>query len=179
MRFVLLMLLSLLLAGPAAADAPWLRVDTNRGILLVIQGEQTLLEISGIAIGRGGASPLHTANDGTTPLGHFRIAWINTDSPYHLFFGFDYPNWDQAFEGFSKGLIDEPTLLRISHALGHGLVPPQDTALGGHIGIHGLGEGDLKVHRRFNWTEGCVAVSNEQIDRLANWVTIGTQVVIE
>jgi murein L,D-transpeptidase YafK len=179
MRSGLLMLLSLVLAGPAAADVPWLLVDTGRGILSVIQDEQTLLEIDGIAIGRGGASPLHTANDGTTPLGQFRIAWINTDSPYHLFFGFDYPNWDQTFEAYSRGLIDTPTLLRISHALGRGLVPPQDTALGGGIGIHGVGKGDPKVHQRFNWTEGCVAISNEQIDQLANWVTIGTYVVIE
>lgn len=179
MRFCLLVFLSLLLAGPAAADAPWLRVDTNRRTLSVIQDEKTLLQIDDIAIGRGGPSRLHTANDGTTPLGRFQIAWINADSPYHLFFGFDYPNWDQAFEAFSNGVIDESTLLRISHALGRGRLPPQDTALGGNIGIHGLGNGDLKVHQSFNWTEGCVAVSNEQIDQLAGWVTIGTFVVIE
>jgi L,D-peptidoglycan transpeptidase YkuD (ErfK/YbiS/YcfS/YnhG family) len=50
--------------------------------------------------------------------------------------------------------------------------------LGGAIGIHGIGGGSPDVHRRFHWTEGCVAVSNEQIERLAELVGIGTRVVI-
>jgi hypothetical protein len=56
--------------------------------------------------------------------------------------------------------------------------PPQNTALGGAIGIHGIGGGSPDVHHRFHWTEGCVAVSNEQIERLAELVGIGTRVVI-
>jgi murein L,D-transpeptidase YafK len=178
MRVSALLVLTLLITGPARAEI-WVEVDTEGGLLSVLHGDEVMMAIEDIAIGRGGPSPIHAANDGTTPLGHYRIAWVNTDSMYHLFFGLDYPNWDDAFEGFSSGLIDEPTLLRISHALGRGLVPPQDTPLGGHIGIHGIGNGDPRVHRSFNWTEGCVAVSNEQIEQLANWISVGTRVVIK
>jgi L,D-peptidoglycan transpeptidase YkuD (ErfK/YbiS/YcfS/YnhG family) len=56
--------------------------------------------------------------------------------------------------------------------------PPQNTILGGAIGIHGIGNGDPEIHKRFHWTEGCVAVTNEQIERLAELVDIGTRVVI-
>jgi L,D-peptidoglycan transpeptidase YkuD (ErfK/YbiS/YcfS/YnhG family) len=38
--------------------------------------------------------------------------------------------------------------------------------------------GDEKIHGRFNWTEGCIAVTNEQIDELAQWVGIGTLVSV-
>ncbi|QHC51857.1 murein L,D-transpeptidase [Billgrantia tianxiuensis] len=55
---------------------------------------------------------------------------------------------------------------------------PHTTSLGGLIGIHGLGRGDPDVHRNFDWTEGCVAVSNEEIRALDPWLRIGTRVVI-
>ena len=56
--------------------------------------------------------------------------------------------------------------------------PPQDTALGGYIGIHGTGDGDLRIHSEYNWTNGCIALTNEQIDRLLDWVRVGTPVEI-
>ncbi len=34
------------------------------------------------------------------------------------------------------------------------------------------------MHRDFNWTHGCVALTNEQIDRLLQRVGLGTRVVI-
>jgi hypothetical protein len=59
-----------------------------------------------------------------------------------------------------------------------GRLPPQNTALGGRIGLHGLGRGDPKVHQQFNWTNGCIALTNEQIDQLLTWVGKGTRVSI-
>jgi lipoprotein-anchoring transpeptidase ErfK/SrfK len=34
------------------------------------------------------------------------------------------------------------------------------------------------VHRDFNWTNGCVALTNEEIEELLQWVKIGTAVEI-
>ena len=59
-----------------------------------------------------------------------------------------------------------------------GRPPPQDTALGGYIGIHGVGAGDPAVHEDFNWTEGCVALTDAQIDALLRHITVGTAVEI-
>jgi lipoprotein-anchoring transpeptidase ErfK/SrfK len=41
-----------------------------------------------------------------------------------------------------------------------------------------VGEGSVAVHEQYNWTNGCVALTNDQIDRLARWVKIGTPVEI-
>ena len=57
-------------------------------------------------------------------------------------------------------------------------MPPQQTALGGHIGIHGIGAGDPRIHEDFNWTSGCIALTNAQIDDLAGWVRLGMRVVV-
>jgi hypothetical protein len=50
--------------------------------------------------------------------------------------------------------------------------------LGGQIGIHGLGRADPRLHEMADWTRGCVAVTNEQIDILRRHVYIGMAVVI-
>jgi len=128
----------------------------------------------------GAAGPRSCATWGTAarPGGVFHVRWINRHSKFHLFFGLDYPSRAQAEHAYHAARIDFDTYYRISRALLHGRTPPQDTALGGYIGIHGLGRQDPAIHRRLNWTEGCIALTNEQIDRLARWVSIGTRVVI-
>ncbi|TVO65135.1 L,D-transpeptidase [Spiribacter aquaticus] len=59
-----------------------------------------------------------------------------------------------------------------------GAVPPGRAARG-HIGFHGIGNGDHRVHQAFNWTQGCVAMTNAQIETLMDWVRVGTPVIIE
>lgn len=68
--------------------------------------------------------------------------------------------------------------MAIRRAHKRGEVPPQNTGLGGLIGIHGIGAGDADMHREYNWTNGCVALTNEEIDRLVEWVDVGTLVEI-
>lgn len=173
--------LALALLAPFRADAAaesWLFVDTVAETLEVVQSGQIKHTFHNIAIGRNGSDFQHREGDGRTPLGVFRVAWINPDSHFHLFFGLDYPSENDAEEAFRGKLIDYDTYsaIRKAHALGE--LPPQDTALGGYIGIHGLGSASRFVHERTNWTRGCIALTNEQIDQLARWVTLGTQVVI-
>ncbi|MDZ7736419.1 MAG: L,D-transpeptidase [Gammaproteobacteria bacterium] len=61
-------------------------------------------------------------------------------------------------------------------------MPPQNTALGGYIGIHGIGEVNDEKIMTFtqgqNWTAGCIALTNEQISELRQFVSIGTRIVI-
>jgi hypothetical protein len=92
--------------------------------------------------------------------------------------GLDYPNPDAARRALRQGDIDRDQWQRIRQAFHTGETPPQNTPLGGFIGIHGVGAGDLEIHGQYNWTNGCIAVTNEQIDELAEWVTIGTPVEI-
>jgi len=175
-------LLLLLCAGaacPAAGDRDiWLLVDTQDQVLKVMRGERVLWRAEGIAIGRGGAAHGRRRGDARTPKGRYHVVRISRDTRYHLFLGLDYPNRVDAERAYRRGLIGEGDRKRILDALRHGRPPPQDTALGGGIGIHGLGSADRGLHLLSNWTRGCVALTNGQIDRLRHWVRIGTLVLI-
>jgi len=164
-------------AGDSAPDI-WLLVETQPRVLKVMDGPVEKEVFPQIAIGRRGAGFEKMRNDDKTPLGEYRIGWINESSKYHRFFGFTYPNLDNAKRAFAGGLIGEDTFQAIARAnLRYG-VPPQNTPLGGQIGIHGLGGANPAVHENFDWTHGCIALTNQQIDRLSQWVRRGTLVVI-
>jgi murein L,D-transpeptidase YafK len=172
---------ALALLAPFCADAAeesWLFVDTVAETLEVVQSGQVKQTFHNIAIGRNGSDFEHREGDGRTPMGVFKVVWINPDSRFHLFFGLDYPSENDAEEAFRRRLIDYGTYsaIRKAHALGE--LPPQDTVLGGYIGIHGLGNASRFIHEHANWTRGCIALTNKQIDQLARWVSLGTQVVI-
>lgn len=169
----------LLLPLSAMAGTAWVVVNTDTQTVSVLQGGQAVLRLKGAAFGRGGIGKMHIRGDGRTPLGEFRIAWIDRKSPFYLFFGLNYPTVAQARYGLNKGIIDEHSFETIKQAVANGRLPPQNTSLGGHIGIHGLGKGSLWVHKRFNWTEGCIALTNDQIEKLSQWLEIGTRVVIQ
>ena len=164
----------------ASADpAAWIHIDTGKGSLKVLDGERVLFEAPDIAVGRGGTSRSRMRGDQTTPLGDFRVVEVRDRAYFHRFFVLDYPNRERARSALAAGQIDGPTFDRISRAVEQGRMPPQNTALGGNIGIHGLGRGDPVVHEHFNWTQGCIALTNEEIDSLARWVRVGTRVVID
>lgn len=167
-----------LAASSLAADRPWILIDTNSSTLIVMQHDRAIAKFSGIAIGRGGVAEQRLKNDNRTPLGTFRITTINTDSHYYRFYGINYPTLGHALRAWKSGTIDYGTYREISDAIFDHREPPQDTPLGGRLGIHGLGNGDRHVHRTFHWTRGCIALTNEQIDALAPWIEVGTKVVI-
>lgn len=172
-------LLIILWAGPAlAGDALWLLVDTEVLELRVMRGQEVVHTYDNIAIGRTGTSAAKRRGDDKTPLGEFRIVRITEDSPFHLFLGLDYPDMGRAERAYRAGQLTRQELQEIETAARERREPPQHTALGGYIGIHGLGEGDPAVHRRFNWTHGCIALTNEQIEDLRERVDLGTSVVI-
>jgi len=160
-----------------AADT-WLLVDTRNRTLQVWSGDRLQQTYDNISIGSGGAARMRFLGEPITPLGSFRISSIRKKTRYHRFFALDYPALDQAIRAHAEGKISDSDLASIRHAHEHGLEPPSSTPLGGNIGIHGLGKGDPKIHEDFNWTDGCIALTNEQIDDLAKWVRRRMTVII-
>jgi lipoprotein-anchoring transpeptidase ErfK/SrfK len=77
----------------------------------------------------------------------------------------DFPNkesWAKFNERKAKGLI------------------PKSAKIGGGIAIHGTWPNDNIVVDDFqNWTNGCVALKNEDLDELENFLPVGTQVTIQ
>jgi murein L,D-transpeptidase YafK len=157
---------------------PWVLVDTKKDRLAIMQGNRPVEVFYHVAIGTAGAGVKQQRGDNITPVGVFRIGWINRNSRFKTFFGLDYPNLDYATRAYRAGLIDRLDYDSIRYALDMGLTPPQDTPLGGSIGIHGIGAGNPLLHATYNWTSGCIALDNQQIDRLAQWVDVGTTVEI-
>jgi murein L,D-transpeptidase YafK len=157
---------------------PWVLVDTRRDILAVMHGSQAVEVFYHVALGTAGAGIKHQRGDNVTPLGVFRIGWVNRNSRFKTFLGLDYPNLEYAKQAYRQGLISKLDYDSILYALEMGLTPPQDTPLGGSIGIHGIGAGDPWIHATYNWTSGCIALDNQQIDRLAQRVNVGTTVEI-
>ena len=173
--------LALTLAGiPAFGDNQdiWVLVETEPRVLKVMQGTDELEIFPRVAIGLHGADVEKAHGDKKTPLGEYRIGWVNENSKFHRFLGLTYPNIDNAKRAYRDGLIGEETVRSIMRAEMEEVIPPQNTPLGGQIGIHGLGVADREIHEAFDWTSGCIALTNQEIDRLSKWIRKGTLVVI-
>lgn len=165
-------------AAEENSDERWLLVDTVNNKLMVMEGSEVISTYDGIAIGRYGAAHNRMQGDNRTPVGRFRVAWISDDSRFHRFLGLDYPDLETAQRAYTDKRITEADWQAIRRAHQEGEIPPQNTPLGGQIGIHGIGAGSPEVHGSYNWTEGCVALTNDEINELLEWVRIGTRVDI-
>lgn len=156
----------------------WVLVDDQTLTLDVYRGNTHIEHFAPVSFGRGGAENQRISGGSVTPRGEFRVNRFNFDSRWHLFMGVDYPTPDHARMALRTGLYSrEDYQAYFDHYRRYG-TPPQDTVLGGAIGLHGLGEADPEIHRRMNWTQGCVAMTDTQIEQLEELVGIGTRVVI-
>lgn len=162
----------------AAEDQLWVLIDTDKLTLDVMRGDKAVLRFENIAIGSNGSTHDKIVGDEKSPLGEFRINEIRPSQRFHLFFALNYPTSVQAERALSKGRISKEEYRRLKEAREKGDPPPQNTRLGGNIGIHGIGGGSLDIHRMVNWTDGCVALTNEQIEQLAKEVAVGARVRI-
>ena len=153
-------------------------VDDRESSLSVYRGNALLERFAPVSLGRSGASTMRTYGGNVTPKGEFRVNRFNWESQWHIFIGIDYPTPSHARTALESGLYTEQDYADyFAYYRRHGY-PPQQTVLGGFIGIHGLGRADPEVHASYHWTQGCVAVTDAQIERLSELIDIGTRVVI-
>lgn len=175
----LLLSYAFLLTPTWADDEVRLLVDTRALTLELIKDNQTIALLENIAIGRNGAGFKQYLGDDVTPIGTYNIGWINNDSPFYRFYGFSYPSVENADKALDKGLLSKKSHTAIIGAHKRNSLPPQNTSIGGRIGIHGLGAADKTVHKMMNWTHGCIALTNQQMDQLKPWLRLGVQVKIK
>ncbi|MEM6986417.1 MAG: L,D-transpeptidase [Pseudomonadota bacterium] len=174
------------LSGASAAhvshperEEVWVLLNPEKQRLQVMRGTRAIVLYNNVSWGRGGVGVKKRAGDNVTPIGEFRVRWINEDSKFKLFFGFDYPSPHYAHLGFIRGDLSPAQYGSIMESSRRGKVPLQNTQLGGALGIHGLGDADDSIHYATNWTQGCIALDNSQISHLAKYVRVGTRVVIK
>ncbi len=119
--------------------------------------------------------------DNLTPEGEYRIVRINRQSGFHIFLHLSYPNLNDIERARSSKQISDSLYQVLKKAVEKGDLPPQNTSMGGDVGIHGIRNGFGwigKLHRTFHWTQGCIAVTNPEIEEIASQVKMGTRVII-
>ena len=132
-----------------------------------------------VALGRIPHGAKKRAEDRRTPEGVYRVVEPPRPSRFHIFIPIDYPSVRDAERGLAAGEITPEIFERVKRAEQLGTLPPQDTILGGAIGLHGEGAKWQGESARSDWTLGCVALTDEHIEFIAERVSVGVEVRIE
>jgi murein L,D-transpeptidase YafK len=131
-----------------------------------------------VALSRTPVGPKRRAGDWRTPEGTYRISGAPRKSRFHLFVPIDYPTRADVVAGFDDGVIGARTAQRLLERLARGELLPQDTPLGGTLGFHGEGEEWRGISEVLDWTYGCFALTDADIEFIAHHAPLGTPVVI-
>jgi murein L,D-transpeptidase YafK len=144
-------------AGSPAATADCIVVEkANRTLMLYREGQ--VLKTYKIALGGHPIGPKEQQGDGRTPEGVYVIDARNRSSAFHRALHISYPNAEDRRRAAARR------------------VQP-----GGDIMIHGLPNGWSaigKAHLLRDWTNGCIAVTDAEIEEIWRLVPNGTRVEI-
>jgi murein L,D-transpeptidase YafK len=189
----LLVAYSILFASVQACPADVASLPAQ-GTRIVILKQQQVLELYAkgskvrsyrICLGVNPVGPKEVTGDQKTPEGDYFICYKSANSRFHRFLGISYPSVADAYRSFEKGVISLDQLHSIVNTIQSNGTPPWETKLGGWVGIHGYPTNEH--HQRWvsllfpkpdNWTDGCIAMWNFEIEDLFSLVTIGTPVSI-
>lgn len=147
---------------PRASSATLVKADkvvvvkSKRIMLILRDGE--ILRAYRVALGENPEGHKVMAGDKRTPEGRYILSSKNSNSNFHLSIRVSYPNESDILNAKKLG------------------VPP-----GGNIMIHGLSAEVAHLgefHRFFDWTDGCIAVTNSEMEEIWHMVDEGTPIEI-
>ena len=142
---------------PSDAVADRIRVEKAARRLTLLRGDN-ILKTYRVALGGAPVGPKEQEGDQRTPEGLYRIDFHKADSDYHLALHVSYPEQRDIDRAAAQG------------------VPP-----GSDIMIHGIRNGCGWIgafHRRSDWTAGCIAVTDFEIEEIFRAVPDGTPIEI-
>jgi murein L,D-transpeptidase YafK len=125
--------------------------------MLLLRNDRVLREYE-IALGRNPTGPKRNHGDGRTPEGRYLLDGRSEDSAYHRALHVSYPN--EADREFAR---------KAGLSTGDGVM------------IHGLPDGSGwvgGVQSDYDWTNGCIAVSDDEMDEIWGLVDDGTPIEI-
>ncbi|WP_189637792.1 L,D-transpeptidase family protein [Thalassotalea sp. HSM 43] len=134
------------------------KVDKSARTMYLLDGE-TVIKQYHIALGDNPKGHKNKEGDNRTPEGEYVLDYKKEDSQYYRSMHISYPNANDVASAQDRG--DSP---------------------GGFIMVHGQRNGDnrdAKMIQRFNWTNGCIALTNTEMDEFMNLVDTGTRIKIE
>ena len=162
------------------ANEAWIFVDKSER-RMVVQNGRGYHETFRVALGFEPVGDKELEGDGRTPEGEFYVCHRIRHDRFHRFLGLSYPSPEDARRGETLGLLMPIEIRAIRRAFRQRTMPPWRTALGGNVGIHGYGRRRDRERRHAegeDWTDGCLAVTNEEIEAIYGRVRVGTRVVI-
>jgi len=153
--------------NPAPTRVTRMKLAKSTHTLTLYDGERVVTSFTA-SIGPGGAGFKQREGDDVTPVGEYRVIG-HQPSKYRIFLPLDYPNAEDRARFAARKARGEL---------------PVDAHIGGDIGIHGTPQGHQydavrPTLRGEDWTAGCIAVQDDEIDRIAAWVRDGTVIDIE
>lgn len=125
---------------------------------MLVFSKGVLLKIYVVQLGNHPIGRKQCFGDGKTPEGHYYITARNPNSLFHKSLKISYPDINDMERAIKLG-----------------------RSPGGDIMIHGLPNGQEHVRPnryRNDWTQGCIAVRNSEIDELFEHVAVGTPLMI-
>lgn len=131
-----------------------------------------------IALSRDRDGPKQRRGDQRMPEGVYHVMGPARASRFHRFLAIDYPSIVDADRALADGLVDRATRDAIADAHARSRRPPQHTALGGHLGLHGEGARWRGDSLGLDWTAGCVGMSDADMDFLVEHTRDGTPLEI-
>ncbi|KOO04728.1 L,D-transpeptidase family protein [Vibrio hepatarius] len=157
MKSKLLLLLAAIVCTPSFANVDLIKVDKSKRRMYLVKENEIIREFR-VALGKQPKGHKAQEGDQRTPEGLYYLDFILEDSQYYRSVHITYPN-DRDIENARR----------------HNLNP------GGNIKIHGLKNGETKSAsyiQSFDWTDGCIALSNQEMDEFIQLVDVGTPIEI-
>ena len=149
---------------------------------LGIYEDSVLIKNYRVCFGKSVQTIKSKAGDKATPVGVYKICKIYPTHKYHKFFQINYPNLEDGANALRKGWISQKEYNDIKFQYYYESCTKYHVLLGGNIGIQGIGELNYIFKNLpfvFNWTDGSIAMSNENIDEIYSVIREGTEVVIK
>ncbi|MBV9867681.1 MAG: L,D-transpeptidase [Abitibacteriaceae bacterium] len=146
---------------------------------------QILVKSFPVALGSQPVGPKQSQGDSRTPEGQYYICTRNANnSAFHTFLGLSYPALPDATKAVNNKTISWREYMVIRQRLASRGAPPWGTRLGGWVGIHGGTDGafaqkKIKERGSKDWTAGCIALTNAEIDEIYKATQLGTPVLVQ
>ncbi len=156
---------ALLKSGYSEITNPKIVIDRHNYTLGIYE-DSVLIKNYRVSFGKSVHTPKTRAGDKATPVGVYKICKIYTTHKYYKFFQINYPNLEDGANALRKGLISQKEYNDIKFQYYYEGCTRYHNVLGGNIGIHGIGELNYIFKNLpfvFNWTNGSIAMSNENI----------------
>ncbi|WP_135385658.1 L,D-transpeptidase family protein [Vibrio tasmaniensis] len=134
------------------------KVDKSKRRMYLLKGDEVIQEFR-IALGKKPKGHKRFEGDNRTPEGEYQLDYVMEESDFHRSVHISYP---------------QPSDMQWAEE--------NDVDPGGNIKIHGIKNGERRSPsfiQSFDWTDGCIALTNQDMDEFLQLVKMGTPIHIE